>query len=95
MVVCQVGDDHSEGVEHCQGSGGGEVQVPPHMEVQNVQWKLSTGPGYADLPAEVVDALQCAHKAGSNSSWPHSSAVNNAVVPTGPQWQALEPVTSF
>lgn len=36
VVFCQVGDDYSEGVEHCKGAGGGEVQVRPHMKVQNM-----------------------------------------------------------
>ena len=59
VVSWQVGDDYPEGVQDRQGPRGGEVQVRPHVVIQNVQWQLPTCPRDAYLPAEVVDALHC------------------------------------
>lgn len=61
MVFRQVGDDHFEGVQHGQGAGGGEVQVPPHVVVQDVQRQLPARAGDPNLPAEVVHALRTTH----------------------------------
>lgn len=58
VVLWKVGNDHSEGMQHCHGAGRGEMQVCSHMVVQNVQGQLPPCPSNANLSAEVVNPLQ-------------------------------------
>ena len=78
VVFWQVGDDHFEGVQDRQGARGGEVQVCPDVEIQNVQWQLSTCSGDAYLPAEVVDTLHCVQEHAFKGTAHHSTAQHDA-----------------
>ena len=73
VVLWKVGDDHFEGMQHCQGASRGEVQVCAHVVVQNVEGQLPPCPGNANLSAEVVNPLQSNNLPGGtdNCFMPH------------------------
>lgn len=58
MVLWKIGDDHFEGMQHCQGARRGEMQVCSHVVLKNVEGQLPPCSGNTDLSAEVVDSLQ-------------------------------------